>query len=344
MSEQHPLPFSSKQIGVATLLLLQTAQLGAAQERLLQPALARAADYSPVYPISTYPAGTRQVLVVFRLGQGESFKSLTGQLVAVDVGGAAPPNFRVSRAEMKPGGAERGTFFADLPRPFPAGHYRWDVSGDGKPWQSVEFDVASSSADTSPISTASVVPLRDGQSWSYDFVMEGGPGVHLTLTDIKPDADGSYRGSVTERVIGHDPAGAHLEIPLALNPLEEWWQIGPKGLLLTQRKIQGETFVMDPPQLILPWPPKPPQSWDWRAKDRTIGIRQTYHMWGPVDVEGPKGPAPGYVVLIQEQDAGDPSITTFERHFLPGFGVVREVVIVGQNGDLILRRELTLKR
>jgi len=344
MARQHVNAVAPAPIAVA-LLLLALAAPGAAQERLLQPALAQAADYTPVYPTNTYPSGTRQVLAVFRLGENQSFKSVTAQLVAVDVGGVAPPNFHVSRAELRSRGAERGYFFADLPRPFPAGRYRWDVSGDGKPWQSAEFTVAATAGDAAAAMPAeAAMPLGDGRSWPYDFLLESGPGVHMTIDALKPDADGRYRGSFTARVVGHDAAGAHIEMPLALNPLQEWWQIGPKGVVLAQRNIQGQMFVMDPPQLILPWPPKPPQSWDWRAKDRTIKVHQTYRMWGPVPVEGPKGPAQGYVVLIREEDPDDHSLTTFERHFLPGFGVVREVVIVAQNGDRILRRELTLKK
>lgn len=321
--------------------------LGAgAQERQLQPALAHAADYSPVYPLSTYPAGTREVLVVFRLGANESFRTVTGQLIAADIGAAAPPNFPVARAEMKSHSLDRGNFDFSLPRPFPPGRYRLDVTGDGTAWTSVEFAVAPGEREATPsLSAGEVVPLGDGQSWSYDFLIETGPGVNLTLdAPLKPDADGKFHGTVIDRVVGHDSAGAHLQMQLAINPLEEWWQVGAKGLVLTQRKIQGETFVVDPPQLILPWPPKTPQSWDWRPKDRTILVRQTSHLWGPLPVEGPNGASPGYVLLVQEEDASDHMMSSIERHYLPGFGVVREIVIEALHGDLLLRRELMLKK
>ncbi len=313
-----------------------------AEESFLQPALGRAADFSPVYPTSAFPAGTREIIAVFQLAPGETFKSFTGQLVAVDVGTVAPPNFHVARAELKSRVGGRGSFHFSLPRPFPPGRYRLDATGDSRLWKSAEFTVADAAAATSLPPASMVMPLSDGQSWTYDFLLETGPGVHLTLDNATAGADGKFRGTETERVLDHDAAGARIEFRLGPTPLEEWLQIGSKGLVITQRKIQGEMFVFDPPQLILPWPPRTPQSWDWRHKDRAVGIHQTSHMWGPVSVIGPKGPTPGFVVLTQEQEPNSPLIT-FERHYVPGFGKVREVLTEAIDGNLIFRQLLTLK-
>lgn len=281
--------------------------------------------------------------MVFRFAAGETFKSFTGQLVATDVGNVAPPNFHVARAELKSRIGDRGNFRFTLPHPFPPGRYRIDVSGDGRPWKSAEFTVAEASAATPLPPVSEVVPLSDGQSWSYDFLLETGPGVHLTLENARAGTDGKFRGTETERILDHDVAGARMELRLGPAPLEEWLRIGSKGVVITQRKIQGQLFVFDPPQLILPWPPHAPQNWDWRHKDRTVGIHQTGHMWGPFQVIGPKGPAPGFVVLTQEQEPNSPLIT-FERHYVPGFGKVREVLTEAVNGNLIFRQQLTLKK
>lgn len=325
--------------------LLATIPICRAEEAsLLQPALGRAADYSPVYPTSTFPSGTREIIAVFRLAPGERFKSFIGQLVAVDVGDAAPPNVSVARAELKSGSGDRGSFRFNLPRAFPAGRYRLDVTGDGQPWKSVEFTVAAAAMDTGPSLPANqAAPLADGQSRSYDFLFKSGPGVRITLDNANPHADGRFRGTEVERVLDHDSAGFRMEMRLGPTPLEEWLQISPKGLVVTQRKIQGQMFIVDPPQLMFPWPPKTPQSWDWRHKDRTIGVHQINHMWGPVSVVGPQGPAPGFVVLTLEQEPNSPT-TTFERHYLPGFGKVYEVLTKAVNGNLILRQQLTLKK
>ncbi len=334
-------------LGVACTLLLNLLAIphaASAEERVLQPALARAADYSPVYPTGTFPAGTREIIVTFKLASGETYKSFTGQLIALDVGNVAPPNFPVARAELKSRIGDSGNFRFNLPRPFPAGRYRLDVTGDSRPWKSVEFAVAAASTDTAPSLPADqIVPLSDGHSWRYDFLLESGPGVHLTLKNANQGADGKFRGTVTERVLGHDAAGVHIEMRLGPQPIEEWWEMSAKGLVVAQRKIQDEMYVVDPPQLILPWPPKTPQRWDWRHRDRTIAVHQTSHMWGPVPVAGPKGPAAGFVVLTQEQGPNAPTIT-FERHYLPGFGKVHEVLIEAIKGNLVFRQELTLKK
>ncbi len=313
------------------------------EQSWLQPALGRAADYTPVYPTNTFPIGTREIIAVFRLAPRERFKSFTGQLVAVDVGNVAPPNFPVARVELKSRIGDRGSFRFSLPRPFPAGRYRLDATGDGRLWKSAEFTVAKAATATPLPPADQVIPLSDGQSWSYDFLLETGPGVHLTLEHATAGADGKFRGTETERVLAHDAAGARVESRLGPAPLEEWLQTGGKGVFITQRKIQDQMFVFDPPQLILPWPPHTPQNWDWRHKDRAVGIHQISHMWGPVPVIGPQGPTPGFVVLTQEQEPNSPLIT-FERHYVPGVGKVREVLTEAVKGELIFRQQLTLKR
>ena len=346
MAIQRYISNVTRGLGLFVATLLTVARIASAEEPLLQPGLGRAADFSAVYPTNAFPAGTHQIVGVFQLPSGRSFKDLTCQLVAVDVGSAAPPDssVAVARAELTSHSGDRGSFQFVSPRAFPAGRYRMDVTGDGQRWKPAEFSVAAASSDTdSPLSADRAIPLSDGHSWTYDFLLESGRGVHLTLDNFKPGADGKFRGTVTERVLGHDAAGIHVEARLGPSPLEEWWQIDRKGFVITQRKIQGEMFVVDPPQLFLPWPPKTPQSWDWRAKDRTIGVHQTSHMWGPVPVAGPNGPTPGFVVLIQEQNPDGPTVT-FERHYLPGFGKVREVLVEAVKGELVLRQELTLKK
>jgi outer membrane protein OmpA-like peptidoglycan-associated protein len=329
-------------VGMICWTLVVVVHAASTDEARLQPALAHAADYSAVYPTNVFPAGTREIVAVFRLAPGESFKRFNGRLVAVDVGSAAAPNLSVAEASAD-ARLELGSFRFDLPRPFPAGRYRVDVTGDGRPWKSAEFTVAAAgSAPAPPLPVEQLVPLAAGHSWSYAFLLESGPGVHVTLDNAKQGADGKFRGTDVERVLGHDAAGVHIEMRLGPQPLEEWWRVGQMGLVVTQRKIRGEMFVVDPPQLVLPWPPKTPQSWEWRAKDPTIEIHQTYHMWGPVPVLGPNGPAPGFVVLVEEQEPNGPT-TTFERHYLPGFGKVREVLVQAAQGALLFRQELTLK-
>jgi len=64
-------------------------------------------------------------------------------------------------------------------------------------------------------------------------------------------------------------------------------------------------------------------------------------MWGPLPVKTPQGEQPGYVVLVQ-QAMGIGSMTA-ERHFVPGIGMVREIIITAMNGAMVSRQTMELK-
>lgn len=64
-----------------------------------------------------------------------------------------------------------------------------------------------------------------------------------------------------------------------------------------------------------------------------------YRVWGPLPLRGPDGMAPGYVTLAIYPP---PFETTVERHYLPGVGLVREVLIAARGGRRLERRELVL--
>ena len=57
-------------------------------------------------------------------------------------------------------------------------------------------------------------------------------------------------------------------------------------------------------------------------------------------VKGPGGEGPGYVVLMQQPSPG--IVVTVERQYLPGIGMVREVVVQARNGAMLTRWENTL--
>ena len=94
---------------------------------------------------------------------------------------------------------------------------------------------------------------------------------------------------------------------------------------------------LDPPQVM--WAlPLTTRSWTYKAGDGSFS--QAYEMWGPVPVKGPDGEVPGYVVAATQSTIL--GLTTLERRFIPGFGMVREVTIMAAGGNLISRQELVL--
>jgi hypothetical protein len=308
----------------------------------LETCLDSAADYSPVYPTATYPVGTKEVIAVWRFAKGEKHRELLGRFVAVDVGSAAPPNYKIAEAKMAVGKTSEGRFRFTLPRPMPAGHYVVEVSADGQPWQSAVFDIAPRPDTPAPGRLEDLAPLAEGRAWHYDFVQEAGEGAHVTLPDVKPDAEGKLRATGTYTVAGVDPIGTRIAIRRNATPvLDEWWRLASDGLFVTQRKehASGDTVTLDPPQKILAWPPGDTE-WGWEAKDKSE--KQSYRMWGPLPVETPSGKLPGYIVLLRNTQANGMEISV-ERQFVAGMGMTREVTIF-QLGSVTAMRQSSVLR
>jgi hypothetical protein len=308
----------------------------------LETCLDSAADYSPVYPTANYPVGTKEVIAVWRFAKGEKHRELLGRFVAIDVGSAAPPNYKIAEAKMAVGKTSEGRFRFTLPRPMPAGHYVVEVSADGHPWQSAVFDIAPRPDAPAVARLEDLVPLTEGRVWQYDFAQEAGEGAHVTLPDVKPDADGKLRAIGTYAVAGVDPIGTRIAISRNSTPvLEEWWRLDSSGLFVTQRKDRESdaTVTLDPPQKILAWPAGDGE-WSWEAKDKSE--KQSYRMWGPLPVETPSGKLPGYIVLLRNIQASGMEITV-ERQFVPGVGMTREVTIF-QLGSVTAMRQSSVLR
>ncbi len=307
----------------------------------LQLCLAAAADHSPVYPADTFAPG-KEMTAVFHLQQGESFKEISYVWIAVDVGKAAPANFEISKNTLTLGGKSSGVLrITGLKKPMPVGKYRLDVKADGQPWQSVPFSVAEPPKMPQMNNPADLMPLAPGKVWTYSFVQESGGKAKISIADAKPDADGKFRATVTMTVAGNDQDGTHIE--LRRNDklvFEEWWRPMSSGLTAVKRKSADQTIVLNPAQMFLVWPLNPPETWTYQSRDNSI--KQQYQLWGPMPVDGPDGPAPGYVVLtLQPAELG---ATSVERHFLTNVGMVREIIITAINNEMVSRQEMVLKK
>lgn len=319
------------------VLLLASSWVGA-EEGFLQTGIEANADYSPVYASQVFGASTRELKAVFRLGSGEKFKMLEGTWIAVDVGSAAPPNTTVAKSSIR--NATKGSFKLSLPRGLPLGKYRFDVTADAKAWKSVEFTAVPDMAAPLVAGPESLLPLKPGQTWTYDFMQQGGSGAKISLPGVTPDAQGRFHATVTLTVAGTDDAGAHIEMrrnnELVFN---EWWRLDQKGFSATKRKAGDEVTVLDPPQVLFAWPLKTPKSWYYTPSDKSY--KQTYKMWGPLPIKTPAGEKAGYVVFVEQR--AKPVNITVERQFVPGIGLVRETIVTAVNDDMVTRQELVLK-
>ena len=320
--------------------LASTVTVRAATPDYLQICLGKAADDSPVYATDVLP-DQDVIFACFRIHRDVRFSKITGTLIAVDVGSVAPPNYVVASTDFQPQAMDTayGDFKFSLPRPFPAGKYRVDVTCDGQPWKSVAFTIAAPSADSGP--ARDVMPLGKGSIWNYNFVQQiGAAGKQTDLPGAKPGPDGKVYDTVQMVVVGVDEGVSHIEIRAAGQLFaEEWWRKTGEGVTTMQRKGSHGKVVIDPPELIVRQPPLQAQSWDYVSKDG--GIHKTMQQWGPVRIHYGQGERPGYIVLIEEQ--GSPS-TTIEQEYIPGIGMVHSVQITGKDGETIDRQELTLNQ
>ena len=323
----------------------QLATKGGPEVAPLQLCLARAADYSPVYPTQTFPAGaTNEVTAVLRLDKGESYTTMTATWIAVDVGDVSPPNTVIHEILMQVKGKDRAAarwFIRE--GVLPEGKYRLDVAADGKHWRSVEFAIAVMPPAAEVKEPKDLLPLTEGTVWRYGFEQEFAPGLKFDLPPgLKLDADGKLRATVTYTVAKKDSVGTHIEIRRNNElVMEEWWRLTEAGLAMVQIKQGNEVVKFDPPHAVWPWPLEAPREWVYEPEDKSF--KQTYRMWGPVPVKGPTGEALGYVVLTEQPS---PSIImTVERHYLPGVGLVREVIIQAHalRGVMLSRQEYVLR-
>jgi hypothetical protein len=165
------------------------------------------------------------------------------------------------------------------------------------------------------------------------------PGVRPQLpSGLRLDPDGRLRATIRKRAVGQDEMGVHIES--RRNDMvveEEWWKVTDAGLVVTRLKSGGEDQTFDPPGPIWPWPLKAPRRW---YHELGPSLKQTFRMWSPVPVKAPAGQVPGFVVLMQQPS--QPIALSVERHYAPGIGMVRQVVVQARNGAMLTRWESVL--
>src|SRR5438445_3014142 len=274
--------------------------------------------------------------------------------IAVYVGKAAPPNTQVAKADITLNKMRKIAFRLTVMGAMPVGKYRLDVLADGKPWKSTVFTVVEVAKAPDVKKPEDLLPLRKGQVWTYAFVQEPGQGAKITLPGVTPDAEGKLRATVTMTVAATETTGTRLDLRRN-NALvfQEWWRLDSSGLVSTQRKAvnpqtkdavedltQNPVVKLDPPQLLLRWPLTAPQIWTYKPKDGSYS--QTLRLWGPLPIKGPSGEAPGYLVFLQQKEPL--GTLTAERQWIPGVGLVREVIISTVGDKLAGRTEMVLQK
>lgn len=306
----------------------------------VQICLEAAADFSPLYPTAELPRA-REAVAVFALPSDHLHQKLSYTWIAADVGTAAPPNYRIASGELVLEGNHKGALrLSGMKHPLPVGSYRLEVQLDGQPWRQAEFAVVEPRELSEAFSVEQLLPLEAGTVWTYEFLQEAGSGARLELPAEQLDALGRLRSEVTVTLVGRDSPGYQLRLQRGPHAVgQEWWQLDPQGLVITQRAMAGKKAIIDPPQRLWAWPHSEIQTWNYKAANGSF--EQQAKQWGPLPVATPRGEKLGYVIRVVRHDPA--TVSTVERRFVPGVGLISEEIVTAlKDGRRVSRQRMTL--
>jgi hypothetical protein len=294
-----------------------------AEAQKLRMALAAAADFTPVYPFGKIPANIRQIVAIADLGAAKPKKLVASYFKVSDNAGA--PDEKIAEQEQEVGDTSPIVLRYAAPRDWTPGKYRLDVSADGWPWQSVEWEVVPALPPATLNSADDIMPLRVGTTWPMRFTSWSSPHVTVTLPGAERDANGVYQMSAAITIPGVEGEGVRVRHTRNGELAdEELWQVGAGGIAVIGRLAGPRPLRADPPLPIIPFPlPGPEKSWDWRPGEES---QWKFQGWGPVLLAGPNGEQPGYVIMMEQPTMA--RTMTRERDVIPGLGVSREIFVL----------------
>lgn len=293
----------------------------------LQMALAAAADFSAVYPFDKIPADIRGIVAIVDFGTARPKTLVASYFKMGDNPGA--PDEKIAEQEQAVWDAQHLVLRYTAARDWAPGKYCLEISADGQPWQSAQWEVVPPLPQPIFGSAEDIMPLSIGTIWPMAFTSWSSPGVRVALPGAERDANGVYHMSAAIAIPGTRPDG----VPIRHTrngklAEEELWHIGPSGIAVTGRLAGAKPLRVDPPLPIIPFPlPGPEKNWDWRSGEEG---QWKFFGWGPVQLRGLNGEQPGYVIVMEQPT---PARTmTRERDIIPGLGISREI-FVDQTGS-----------
>lgn len=322
---------------------------GAEEAGSLTPCLAMDAVGQPIYPTTMFLPSGKEMVVVFALGPDEKFEKLSSRWIAVDVGDAAPANTEMAENTLDVKGQRSGLLRYSQSVPLPVGKYRLEVRADGKDWKTVDLTV--SDPPEGPVEHEPSAPLFElppDKVFQYQLTSTPGPGVKVNIPFAKPGPDGVVRADLTQKIGQPDEHGIPIETSINGNVVSTGWlKNDATGLALTHVEREGKPVKLDEPVVFFKLPLSNGMEWPYKTGQKEgQGVARA---WGPYPVEGPDGAKAGWVVVNKEHtihgEPGSSSVlgqVTVERHFLPGYGMVREVRVTSMGNKLDSRQEIAL--
>jgi hypothetical protein len=327
----------------STCALAQEPQPNVATEGLT-PCLAVLCDGSPVYPSESFPP-SKQITAAFRLPRDATAKALKSKWIALDGGEKV-----LAENILDLQGQKRGWLRLELKEPAAPGKYRIDTMLDDKPWKSVNLEIAPPITEGILEKPSDLLIVADGASHAFDAAIRPTKDAPPMNPDgMVKDKDGVYRGSF---VVSYDqPKDGTLRRTILVNGKpgpEMRVKLDDSGLVCTQTIENGKTTDVNPPRNVHPLPPLLTHGITWKCASDVKGANQDLVFFGPLTLQGPDGPATGYIIYGEGPVEGvapgstGVNVQTMERHYIPKTGVVRENRAVLVDGKLIVRQEFTL--
>jgi hypothetical protein len=201
--------------------------------------------------------------------------------------------------------------------------------------------LAAMGAVAEPLLTAT-----EGTTWEYAMTQEVGKGI--SLSDLKPDADGKvhmtvmYRVGDEEKIDGKSARRFEMHRSGVVSNTDIL-SVDDQAITCYARIGEdGERIKLAPPQKMLMAPIKAGTKWDYDGMISDMKVHQTYRIAAEEDVQVPAGNFHSFRVHL-EQTAGGPAIAV-DRWFVPGVGFVKdETTMKFPNGDLLQHIVLELK-
>jgi len=298
-----------------------------AEAQKLQMALAAAADFTPVYPFGKIPTNIKGIVAIAELGKEKPKELVASYFKVGDNPGIGDE--KVAEQKQAVGDSPQVVLRYAAPHDWALGKYRLDISADGRPWRSAEWEVVPPLPPAILGSAGDIMPLRAGTTWPMVFTSWSSPEVRVTLLGAETDRNGVYHMSAAITVPGVEQDGVHVRhMRDGKLAEEELWQVGGGGIGVIGRLVGTKPLRVDPPLPIIPFPlPEPEKSWDWRPGEEG---QWKFQGWGPVLLAGPNGEQPGYVIVMEQSTMA--RTMTRERDIIPGLGINREI-FVDQTGS-----------
>ena len=189
-----------------------------------------------------------------------------------------------------------------------------------------------------------IIPTAPGTAWRYNMTEEVGKG--LTVSDVKPDADGKIRLSVLYRVQGTENVDGKELLKFEMHRAgvitrSDLLTVDEHGIICWARiTVDGEFVKFSPPQTMIAMPLKQGANWSFDGQVGDLKVHQQYEVIGEEDIEVPAGEFQAFRIRGEQTS---PSPMTIDRWFAIGTGIVKDVTTMrASDGDLLQRISLEL--